>query len=395
MDELRRAMLDAGAPPDEWQAELPFLIEAGQKRVRRRRMIATGVAAAVVTVIGTTAALAGVPGLNKSDPDPVKDRHSGVYIEERISATEVERRCNVVLSNQGSGNKTFVAGVDKNGRAVPAAESVEPIENRVGRLILLAPQGTEMGDRPPNPDPADTIRSPSKDWAGPVFCTIPQAATLDSAGLPPSGPLPASDDSGGVAEACTRSGGYDLRGWALLVAARVDGIRAIFMSKNGYAAICSLSTNGADVEFYPDRFADDGGRPLLPAGDTGRRDPDRYSDLEMTCPGTGAEGQRLTCSAIGVLPGLPDGYRIEVRFADGTTTVTETHRGAYVVAIEPQQAELWPRPILRVRAPDGVIVWKTPPGAQSPDASTGGGSGGGAFPGTPQLPGPPDGDVDQ
>lgn len=179
MDELRRAMLDAGAPRDEWQAELPFLIEAGQKRVRRRRMIATGIAAAVVTVIGTTAALAGIPGLNKADPDPVKDRHSGVYVEERLAPAEVERRCNVVLNVNRPKPLEWVAGVDAGSRAVPAEESMEPVETRVGWTVKLTPRG-EVADA--NTSTEDSSGTLPGGGGGPDsqtrFCTIPPRGTL-------------------------------------------------------------------------------------------------------------------------------------------------------------------------------------------------------------------------
>lgn len=363
MDELRRAMLDAGAPRDEWQAELPLLIEVGQKRVRRRRMIATGVAAAVVTVIGTTAALAGVPGLNKSDPDPVKDRHSGVYVEERLAPAEVERRCNIVLDNEGSDEvQTWVAGVDDEGRAVPAAESVRPVETRVGRLVELAHEGDDVtpnghdGGRDVGPGgQAQSGMGSSGPGFGTVSCIIPQEETLKSAGGSTDGDVPAADDDQRVAELCSRLGGYEVRGWSLVAAASLDGIDAVFMSENGFAMECSITTDGVGLDFLG-RFKHDDGRAVLPEDDTGRRDPDRYVDLILEC----SIGRPVVrCLASGVLGGAPDRHQIEVVVADGSIETSMTRDGAYAFVVEmPAEGDGNPRYVIRVRAPDGVVVWK-------------------------------------
>lgn len=372
MDELRRAMLDAGTPHDEWRAELPFLIEAGQKRVRRRRMIGTGVAAAVVTVIGTTAALTGVPGLNKSDPDPAKDEHSGVYVEERVSVAEVERRCNLVLNSRPGGkDPTWVAGVDKNGRAVPAPESVGPVENRVGHRVELARPGAKVQQQGEMTEetggPAEQSQNlPGQDQPAQESCTIPQENELDEAGLRPAEASSSADDAEQVADLCSRYGGYDLRGWDLLVAAPLEGVEAMFMSKNGYVVRCTIWPVGVDLDFAYPRLADEGGRPILPANDTGRRDPDRYAGLTLTCVGGGVDGG-VSCSAIGVLPGLPDGYRIEVVWPDGSVQATETRRGAYALKVDVATSAASEALRLRVRAPDGAVLWT---GA---GASTGGG----------------------
>lgn len=361
MDELRRAMLDAGAPPDEWQAELPFLIEAGQKRVRRRRMIATGVAAALITAVGTTAVLAGVPGLNKSDPDPVKELPSGLYVEERISPAEVDRRCTIAVNNVKGTDKAWVAGVNEGERAVPAAESVRPVENRVGHVVEVATPGLTF-----RPGEAVGEQTPAEGEGADgsvTYCTIPQSQVLTTTGRPSEGALPSSADVREIADRCWRYGGYDVRGWDLLVAADFDVVEAIFLSKNGYLLTCTIGRQGVEIELDGERLADDDGRPILPRDDRGRRDPDRYSQLAVSC----SEGRPAECSASGVLPGLPDGYQIELTGPDGSRQTTETSRGAYAIRIEVPNGLDGDRPKFKIRvlAPDGVVVWKgttTPPG---------------------------------
>jgi hypothetical protein len=380
MDELRQAMLDAGAPRDEWQAELPFLIEAGQKRVRRRRMIATGIAAAVVTVIGTTAALAGVPGLNKSDPDPVKELPSGIYVEERISPAEVERRCNIVLDNRGSASSnTWVAGVDKNGRAVPASESVEPVENRVGHVVVVGRPGTKLPSNVAH-GPGAPGEAGSGDEAS-TYCTIPQDKVLTTTGRTPGDPVPSPDDRQQIADLCSRFGGYDIRGWDQLVAAELEAVEAIFLSKNGYLLSCLISEDGVFFELDERRLADDVGKPILPPGDTGPRDPDRYSQLlELGCSAGGDH-----CYMSGVLPGLPDAYRIEVTLADGTVRATETKRGAYAIRVDlPADGGGGdPEFTIKVLAPDGVVLWK---GKTTPPVAGGGASGVDSYVQSPAVP---------
>lgn len=366
MDELRRAMLDAGAPRDEWQAELPFLIEAGQKRVRRRRMIATGVAAAVVTAIGTTAALAGVPGLNKSDPDPVKDRHSGVYVEERLPLAEVERRCNIMLDRRlGTAKReAWVAGVDANGRGVSAGVSSEPVENRVGRVVTLALAGEPVtGQFEPGGGPGGS--GPTQ-----AVCIIPQDEMMDVAGEPVDGAVPDPADAEAVAERCSHKAAYDLRGWKMLAATRMSGwLEAVFLSSNGYAVVCSMSEGR--LRFYEDRLLDSDGEPIVPTDDSGPRDRDRYAGLTPVCAHasrqatnapnqTNQAGSRpvVDCGGVGVIPGLPDGYRIEFDLPTGKSHVTTTTHGgfAYTFSIpEPRGLTRFPT---RVLSKDGDVVWE-------------------------------------
>ncbi|WP_154402805.1 hypothetical protein [Nocardioides speluncae] len=358
MDELRRAMLDAGAPRDEWQADLTGLMAAGKQRVRKRRMIATGIAAAVVTVIGTTAALAGVPGLNKSDPDPVKDRHSGVYVEERISPAEVDRRCNIVLALKGMKTQNWVAGVGRDGRAVPASESSRTVETRVGSLIDLAPEGAQVSvstDGGAGGSPSDRSAE----------CIIPQINMLDADAWRGGTGLPDLDDNARIAEVCSRVARYDLEGWEVLVSSESRTTRvAILMSDNGYSSVCELWHGGGRVSIDPQPWSDSSGQPVLPDADSGPEDPDRYRGLVPICAMDGVG--MADCSLVAVIAGLPDGFRVETMLPDGTYVGAKTVRGAVAYRFSARENHIsnWQFPV-RVLDSRGAEVWSGRPENQT------------------------------
>jgi hypothetical protein len=337
MKDLRDAMVDAGAPRDDWNAEIPALIAAGQKRVRRRKIIAAGVAAAAVAIVGTTAVLAGLPGLNRAHPDPVKPDRRGIYVEERLSPAEVERRCTIVLNAaEGQSKYTWVT---------------ESTETRVGRTIAMQ-----------TVDPAGN--GGSLQVAGLGNCVIPQEDMLDqvTGAYPTTMPLP--DDADALAEQCSRQAGYDFSEWAVLAAAArgrpsVDGVNVILMSANGYAVHCNIAPpeHSTGITFLEHRFHDDDGEPILPPGDAGPDDPDRFDGVAPRCY---SELRQVLCVSTGVIPGLPDDYQIEVIRPDGSVEEFVTNRGAF--AIVTRFAKTGASPVkldTRVMDRDGKVVWES------------------------------------
>lgn len=349
MEDLRRVMLDAGAPPDDWSADVSGLIEAGARRVRRRRLITAGVVAGAAAVI-VAVVLAGLPVLNRADPDPVddkRDRRAGDYFEEHLSPSEVERRCRRALDKQGTflgQSSRMVAGVSEDGLAVPAAESAQPVETQVGITIPMYNSGL----------PTTAAR--------PIECVIPQADMLASP-LPRvlyRESLPAAS-TGQVLKWCSARMGYNLDGWSVLVHVQTQtSLRAAVMSRNGYAVDCTLPTR--DVTLNPVRFFDDDEKAVLEPGDDGASDPVRYRVLRPTCDKASMPGQR-TCAAAGVIRGVPDQFRIEI-VRDGTRVASLlTNQGAFAYSFEVEESfagkDYW-RLIARVFDDQGEPVWSGP-----------------------------------
>lgn len=357
MKDLRDAMLDAGAPRDDWNAEIPALIAAGQKRVRRRKIIATSVAAAAVAIVGTTAALAGLPGLNRADPDPVKPDRRGVYVEERLSPAEVERRCNIMLTTQDDPNgppRRWVAGVNADGRAVPAAESVKPVENRVGREVVMAPPGERV--------PAEPDSMPMQS----DICTIRGEAFLGFPMQNVPSPMPDASDHEATLRECSKQLGYNLGDWEMLAAARYSTfLEAIIMSANGYAVRCQLDGTGAGTDAFLDdrRYRDNDGKAVLPPDDVGPGDNRRYRDLSLSC--NQQDSGTWQCDLRGIILGLPDGARVTLKSPDGSTLVdAETRQGAVLrlFPLDQQQHRLVDESLLRLHVFDeaGEEVWSGP-----------------------------------
>lgn len=358
MKDLREAMLDAGAPHDDWNAEIPALIAAGQKRVRRRKIIAAGATAAVVAIVGTTAVIAGLPGLNRADPDPVKPDRRGVYVEERLAPAEVERRCNVMLTTQDDPNgppRRWVAGVNAKGRAVPAAESVKPIENRVGRQVTMTP----LGERIPA-DPADMPMQSD-------VCGIRDDAFLELPMYNAPTPMPDPSDDGATLRECSEQFGYDLSKWEVLAAERYSTfLEAIIMSANGYVVRCLLDRTGAGSDAFLDdrRYRDDEGKAVLPSDDLGPDDDRRYQDLGLSC--NQQDSRSWQCDLRGIILGLPDDVRVALKAPDGSTLVeTATRQGAvlFMFPLDQQQHRLVDENRLRIHVFDeGEEVWSGPTG---------------------------------
>lgn len=337
MKDLRDAMLDAGAPRDDWNAEIPALIAAGQKRVRRRKIIAASATAAVVAIVGTTAVLAGLPGLNRADPDPVKPDRRGVYVEERLAPAEVERRCNVVLNAglaEGQPANTWVT---------------DSTETRVGRTIAM--------------HTTDPTGDGGLHMEGLDSCVIPQEEMPRAAGSYPT-KMPLPDDADALTEQCSRQAGYDFAEWTVLASAArgrpgVDGVNVILMSANGYAVHCNISPpeHSTGITFLEHRFHDDEGEPILPPDDAGPDDPNRYLGMSPRCY---PEQRQVRCISTGVIPGLPDGYQIEVIRPDGSVEEFVTNRGAF--AIVTRFAKKGASPVkldARVTDRDGEVVWES------------------------------------
>lgn len=349
MDDLRKMMLDAGAPPDDWRADVPGLIEAGTTRVRRRRIIAAGVVAAAAVVV-TTVALAGLPALNRSGPDPVDDKHErrvGDYFEEHLSPVEVERRCRQALDKQGTlltPTSRLVVGVDENGLAVPATKSAESIETRVGMTVPMYTSGVQAAG------------------ARPIECVIPQVDMLAS-------PLPDVFDRESVPTAstkqvlewCSARMSYDLADWSVLASVQTPTrLLAVVMSRNGYAVDCLLPSR--EVALNPLRFFDDDGEPVLEPEDAGASDPARYQVLRPTCDRAWMAKQRA-CAAAGVIRGLPDQYRVEITLDGSRVASLLTNQGAFAYSFEVEKSfsgKDYARLVARVFDDQGTPVWSGP-----------------------------------
>ncbi len=339
MKDLRDAMLDAGAPRDDWNAEIPALIAAGQRRVRRRKLIVAGATAAAIAIVGTTAVLAGLPGLNRADPEPVKpDKDRSIFVEERLPVEEVERRCNILLAKGNGGLATeWVAGRDADGRAVAASKSVEAVENRVGRTLEGGPPGTPLPAAGEDPGPEVTP------------CTIPQESFLDR---PPANPTSLPKDSQASLRICSDALGYDVTGWALLASQRArPELVAVIMSANGHAVRCDIDTGfqSATAELLDDSFLSANGDPVLPSADMGPGDPRRYDNLKLRCQ------TETICMVSGVVWGLPSGHVVELRAPDGIVVArTTVSRGAVaaLMKVSSNQSSAITRNGLKVRVLD-------------------------------------------
>ncbi|WP_154402922.1 hypothetical protein [Nocardioides speluncae] len=327
-------MLDAGAPRDDWNAEIPTLIAAGQKRVRRRKLIAAGTAAAVIAIIGTTAALTGIPGLNRADPDPVKPDKSGFYVEERLAPAEVERRCTIVMNADGQTKYTWVT---------------DSTETRVGRTIAM--QTTDL-----------TGNGGSHAAAFLQNCVIPQEKMLHQPRRAHPAKMPLPTDTDALTEQCSRQASYDFTDWTILASAArgrpgVDGVNVVLMSANGYAVHCNISPpeSSTGIRFGEGRLHDDEGEPILPPDDAGPEDPDRYVGIAPRCY---REERQIRCLSTGVIPGLPDGYRIEVVRPDGSVKEFVTNRGAFAIVVRSDKESGTPdRLDAKVMDQDGGVLW--------------------------------------
>lgn len=351
MNDLPDLLDDASQPDSDWLTDPHALLAEGRHRVRRRRLqFAAGVAAAVVLAGAATAVVA--PRLS-AGPEPAKPdgNHSSLYVEERLPLDEVERRCQQYMDNREFDNedisaspRPWVAGVSANGRAVPASESVKPIENRVGRSVEMAREGDPMNLED-----------------GGQSCAIPQTALIEVAGLSSEEPLRSSAE---FIESCSRTLGYDIAGWQQAAFAKDDEQwQAVFVSANGYAAQCVTDRVGIDLQtlMYDERFYDDDGRPIMRPADTPPDDINRYS-VHPDCEESFKDSEWTYCRAVGMLSSSDPNLRIELTWPGGRIeTVTATRGGfAYSVRVRTRDLPSGTDPIFptRILNADGKVIWE-------------------------------------
>jgi hypothetical protein len=341
MNDLNKLLEQASAPEDVWALDRQALVAEGHKRVARRRWVNAIAGAAAVAVIATLAAAFLPPG--RQEGREIADHPSaGDYVQVRIPVSEVERRCTIAMNMLLGSDATWVAGT-RDRRAVSATETGEAIETREGFQIGVRPEGSR-----------------ARSMVDPEMCAIPQEAMLGEIAFPSKAEMPQPEDHEGVAQWCSRSNGYDLRGWSILAAVQdSDGwLDAVAISDNGYVASCEIVDGGpASLDIESKRFRDEGGKPIVPDDDTGPADPDRYQVLYPTSAGRGQDG-RVEVGAIDVIRGLPDEYRITVSLPDGTplATVTTNSGGfAYSFVVDDLPGnEL----VFEVVDTDGEPVWE-------------------------------------
>jgi hypothetical protein len=313
MNDLNKLLQQASEPEDAWALDRQALVAEGHKRVARRRWVVVIACAASVAVIATTAATLAVTG-RQDTREAAEQPSTGDYVEVGIPVSEVERRCTIAMNSLLGKDAAWVAG-ERGGRAVSAVETGEAIETREGFQVGVRPEG-----------------SSARSMVDPEMCTIPQRAMLEELAVPSDAEMPQPTDPEAVAEWCSRSSGYDLRGWSILDSVQDTSgwLYAVALSDNGHVASCELvDGDPALLGFEPSRYLDDDGNPILPDDDTGPADPDRYDVLYPTRAGDTQDG-RVEISAFGVIRGLPDGYRVAVSLADGTPLATATtHRGGF------------------------------------------------------------------
>lgn len=318
MNDLNKLLEQASEPEGLWALDRQALVAEGHKRVARRRwfvVVACAAAMAAITFLAAT-----VPPAGQQNSREIADRpRSGDYAEVRIPAAEVERRCTISMNRLLGGDATWVAGA-QDGHAVSAIGTGEAIETREGFQVVVRPEGTR-----------------TRLTADSEVCTIPQEPMLDELALPGGAEIPQPEDLEAIGEWCSRSTGYDLRDWSILAAVRAsdDWLDAVAISDNGYVARCMFEPGSPGLlEIESSRYRDDEGMPTVPDGDTGPSDLDRYRVLYPMLVGDSQDG-RVEVGGIGVIRGLPDGYRIAVSLPDGTPLATATtHGGGFAYSFE-------------------------------------------------------------
>ena len=338
MTDFRDLLNRAAEPEGEWAVDRQALVAAGHRRVARRRAAAITCAVVIVaaaSVVGLTTLL------GRDDPRSLvtDDRQeAGSYSEVRVPVAEVERRCSLVLNSQrGSDDEgvRWVAGRDSEGRGVSATLTSQVVENREGHTVPVVPEGERW--------PADGGSNPGAEPGGTggigeradrsADCLIPEESMLDQLDTSHR-EVPDTDDHAAVLADCSTRTGYDVRSWTVLAAVAAFGtLDAVAMSDNGYVVFCSIDQSGVHLTLDDRRYLDDEGQVALPSDDEGPTDPDRYPAPEETwCQGT--DQGAVECGLSGVLPGLPDGYRIALSLPDGAVATSTTHRGAFAMAFE-------------------------------------------------------------
>lgn len=347
-------------PQDHWSLDPMALVAAGEQRVaeRRRRIRvvgATAVAAFAVVALVVPQLLGGGDEPAVVDPAPPPGDYHDVWLERG----EMERVCSAVLNARDGTDLDYVAGRAADGTAVPSDDVSHYVETREGWTMRLVPEGERwptrrpLGTEPPTgvhmTRAAEQLRLGNQ--AG--VCTIPQRGQFPRQA--PLATLPDPADELAIIDACSATTGYDLTGWTVVAAvpraaaslpnppAAVD---AMLLSANGRAAHCWLDQAGVSgIGMIPRHYRTQDGEPLLLPQD---KDPSvRFAVVAPTVdPALG----------IGIVPGLPDNWQIQVLADDRAVATVTTYRGGFAYVLDGVVgARGWSA---EVRDADGVLVWR-------------------------------------
>lgn len=341
MNDLNQLLRDAAGSDGGERLDPHDLLVRARRKVRNRRIVAVGAAAATLAVVAGVIAAVSDPRDKRADV--VEDPDRGRYQQIRIAPSEVERRCSLLL---GATETEWVAGIDRDGVAVPAESAGRPIEDREGHLVQLLPAGEDIGNVYLAPD-----RGPG--WSGSAIpsyagvrgeCLIPQTGLIAGIATSRSEPVPPAADSEAVVDLCTRRNAYDLTGWQVVTTASSDThLFAMLRSENDYYAVCSLGEDGSgslDLEGVS--------RPG-PEDRDGVRPHSSFGSCEIPPSGEGL------CVAYGA--GLSDGTRVTIDTPARRLATTEEVDGAFVVAVAVTSSTSGP--VLRLNDRDGTVLEET------------------------------------
>src|SRR5262245_26805235 len=247
MNDLTDLMREASDNDPNRALDPTELVQQGRRRLYRRRGIAavSGVVAAALVIVaggswlsGTTDDSGPQPGDGRppvaghdSVDDSADNSASGHYdwrVHLRggaeVSHAEAERRCTVIWHNLYGPTDLTVNLVGKPG------PWFEGNQIEVGNWSKF-PFGETMEH---------------------TRCLIPAAGLEDTVGAIQL-PLPASDDSAGIREACGRFLGWDLSDWEVLVADSQDGrLGALLGTTGGDMATCQLDSEYLNARGFLD-----------------------------------------------------------------------------------------------------------------------------------------------
>lgn len=356
MTKLTELLIDAAGDREPSSLD-PYALagEARRRRaVHRRRLLIAAAAAAVA------AAMVAVPlfGGEQRRTEPAQE--PGQYHDVVLSRAEMERRCTEVLNERNGTSVEYVAGRKSNGRAIPAERTGGYVETREGWAVELAPVGARWATVPrgqgiPSGDHITDAAAKLRLDPGANVCVIPQAGQ-GSVDDPQTSTI--ANDPHAIAEACSAAAGYDLTGWQVkaLTTSPPGGsepidapsLDALLMSSNGRAAHCWLQSGGSSgIGMIPQLYLDSSGQPVTPEGES---DPSqRFSIVSPTVDST---------MAIGVIPGLPDRWSIELAVGGSVDTLATTSDGAFAYHLSGPIGV--PHATLRVRNAEGELVWEGP-----------------------------------
>lgn len=359
MNDLSRMLGRAAEAEDEWALDPTSLMREGERRMARRRHLAAGVGAAVALV--ATVVIAGVlPGGGGPDIEPAPA--PGEYREVSLSPDEMEARCTAQLNQRNGTDLRWVAGHAEDGTAVPGAQAGHYVETREGWAIELAPEGERWrgraADAPEAPEAPDAESPRITDAAHrarlgeTAVCLIPQAGTSPARAR---ADVPSADDEAAILAACSVTSGYDVDGWQVLATADTGPylipdpptyLDAVLMSDDGRAAHCWLRERRfGGLGFIPRPYRDASGEPTSLPGDA---DPAGGYGVLLPDPDPAL--------MLGVVPGLPDGWVIEVSDGNGTVAELTTHHGGFAVARDGVgHTRDW---FARVSDETGDLVWE-------------------------------------